>query len=181
MLFPRVGFVCIYSVSRFLMQVKKYFAVPALIFCSCFVQLFFTRQLICLQFFEFYFSRLLQFFCSQIYSYFSHFFQKGYDNLLTIFPSIIFFFFGVIPSLSTVMFAILLKCAVLCSGYTKRLSHSLWQLSIQVYRSRFVARNSFVSELNDSNISLIWLVDISCATHACLKDEVQNFYPIRIY
>ena len=96
---------------------------------------------------------------------------------LTISISLIFFFYGVILSLSTLMFTILCKCAVLCYGYAAHLSDSLWQLSIQVCKSLFVAHNYFVPEFNDSNISFIWLIFVSFAAHACLKVEVQNCLP----
>ena len=62
---------------------------------------------------------------------FSSFLSKGIWIFSWRYSSLRFCFFcGFILSLLTVMFATLYKCTVLCSGYTARLSDSLWQISI---------------------------------------------------
>ena len=73
------------SCSIFLIQVSKYFSVPDLNFCFRLVQLFFSCQLFCSQFVQFYWSLfvrlfcscLVQSFCSKLYSGFPFFLSKG--------------------------------------------------------------------------------------------------------
>ena len=80
-----------------------------------------------------FFNRFALIWINSFANNYSLFWPSFFESNLTIFLTIFFtplFFYRVIISSSTVMFAALLKCAVFCSGHTARISDKLRQLSI---------------------------------------------------
>ena len=109
------------------------------------------------------FARVLYYCFDRNYTLICHVFVKrNIIILLNIFLSHNFFFSRVVLSLLTVIFATLLKCVVLCSGYDIQLSNSLFQLSIYYRMSRFMACISFISDFYISKTPFILLMVVVC-------------------
>ena len=104
-------------------------------------------------------------------------FLKGVSLYFWFFSSLTFFSCEAVLSLSTVIFAMLFKCVVLCYGYAARILDYLWQLLICSCMSQFMACISSISDLYISNNSFILLMVVPCAAHAHLKVEFHNILP----
>ena len=165
------------------------------------VQSYFLRfPFVCSKFVQIYFSWFVQFYCSRLFNFllafstivslafgtifllafvilFASFFLKGVSLYFWFFSSLPFFSCEAVLSLSTVIFAMLFKCAVLCYRYAARILDYLWQLLICSCMSQFMACISSISDLYISNTSFILLMVVPCAAHAHLKVEVQNILP----
>ena len=66
---------------------------------------------------------------------------------------------------------IILKYAVLCSGYAACLSDHLWQLTICSRMSWFMAHIYSILDLYIYTISFILIIFVSCVAHACSYND----------
>ena len=123
--------ICLDSSIILSMQARKYFTATAFTVMLTFAHFFARVNCFARNWFNFiarawfnYFARICTLICLILL-------KRNMTIFLRILLSTIYFC-RVVLSISTSMFAALLKCAVLCYEYASRLSDSLWQLPIQV-------------------------------------------------